>query len=353
MRDMAQYNAGKADVVFEGEVEHQDVVQGNLIPPGVASITFQGVHRVVSVRILQMYRGPEGAALTVLTGIGGGDCGVDLELGASYLVFANRLADGNIFTSICTGTDLLSHSQPAVRLLRAEKPAADDLLGTEAFLEKNFPNWTGTVCGKVVNALDGSPVGRAEVTLWQPREAPFPQKEYSDENLAKPDGSFCIVADPGSYVLTGESDDLDGKTRLMGFYPGTVLPSQGVPLTVKAGEKTSGVEFALHRELLFTVRFRAGTTDGSPVPWKRLRVRIDSVDRSPLSYHEDQGVEKAGTCELGDVPGGHYTVQAFFDPEFDETTGQFRMTPSEWQTFKQEVDVAGDTEIIVSLARAK
>jgi hypothetical protein len=350
VRDVAQGHVDNAGVILEGLVEHQNVEPGFLVPEGVLSLTPQGAHRVVTVRILRGYRGAPRETLTVLTGMGNGDCGVEFETGQQYLIFANLLTGGEIFTNICTGTQLLSRSGPAVRLLRSEPPAPDDLLTTREYYDKMFPQWTGKVCGRVSNSVDGSPVRGANVILWQPSEGPFPPKEASDPNLSGTDGSFCISADPGEYLLTAETEDFDAGARLMGFYPGVSKRSEAAKITVKSGSTISGVVFGVRKEPFYVVNFRVATADGSPLPSTNLRVRIDSPDSDPLSYHEDQGVEDNGTCELGGIPAGHYVVATFFEPGNDPEKAATEA--SKWVPSKVEVNITGNQEVSLTLAPA-
>jgi hypothetical protein len=213
---MAQLRVDKAALILEGLVERQDVRPGTLIPEGVASIRSQGV--AVTVRVLRGYRGVFPEALTVLTEMGNGDCGIEFETGQPYLIFANLLDSGQTFTSICAGTEVLSRSEPAVRLLRGEPPVPDDLLSLKDYYVEMVPLWTGSVRGRVTNALDGSPVCGADVTAWQPSDGPFHRKNL---NASGTDSSFCVVADPGQYLLTAERDDLNAGARLNGFLSGS------------------------------------------------------------------------------------------------------------------------------------
>lgn len=54
----------------------------------------------VRFRITTSWKGTDGEYVTVKTGMGKGDCGVEYELGSSYRVFA-RGDSGKLFTSIC------------------------------------------------------------------------------------------------------------------------------------------------------------------------------------------------------------------------------------------------------------
>ena len=111
-------------------------------------------HRVVSLRVLRSYRGEAAGTVSVLTGIGEGDCGFDFETGSQYLVYADKVEDGTLITSICTGTSLLVHSESAMRALRGEQPTPDDLLDGETYYKKFAPLWTATVCGRTLRLTE-------------------------------------------------------------------------------------------------------------------------------------------------------------------------------------------------------
>lgn len=106
-------------------------------------------HRVVSVRVVHTYRGAVAGTVSVSTGGGEGDCGFDFETGSQYLVYADKVDNESLVTSICSGTSLLAHADAALRVLRGEPPTQGDLLDGETYYKKFGPLWTGTVCGRV------------------------------------------------------------------------------------------------------------------------------------------------------------------------------------------------------------
>ncbi len=164
MREVAEWysdgpNASK--IIFEGSVERQEAAVGRVGAPREAtSKSTSDQHRVVSLRVLRSYRGQLAGTVNVLTGIGEGDCGFDFETGSQYLVYADKLEDGTLVTSICTGTSLLAHAESALRALRGEPPTPDDLMDGETYYKKFAPLWTGTVCGRLAKT-DGTPLEQA------------------------------------------------------------------------------------------------------------------------------------------------------------------------------------------------
>ena len=70
--------------------------------------------------VSESFRGPAigGQNITVYTGMGGGDCGYQFNLGATYLVYASEY-NGKLVTGICTLTSPAARMQATIRQLRA------------------------------------------------------------------------------------------------------------------------------------------------------------------------------------------------------------------------------------------
>lgn len=60
--------------------------------------------RVFVFRVEEGFRGVEATEVQVTTGMGGGDCGYNFQIGERYIVYAGRDANNTIITSICTRT---------------------------------------------------------------------------------------------------------------------------------------------------------------------------------------------------------------------------------------------------------
>jgi hypothetical protein len=289
--------------------------------------------------------------MTVLTGMGLGDCGFDFETGKQYVVYADRIDAKNLFTSICSGTSQLEHAGPALRFLHGEKPTSDDLLDVQSYNEKFWPQWTGSACGRVTKP-DGSPFDKASIDMSERRDEPFPPYRASDPDLSKPDGSFCIrYLRPGKYLLTAEKTDSDSYIRWMGYYPGVGTHSEALPIEIHAGDNLSDLRFTVRKQVVYTVSFRVVTPDGNPAPTARLGVSIDSPDQDALSYHLTQNRDEEGYYTVGYVPPGRYLVQTYIIPDFE--TGKAPEELSRWRMAKQEVDISADSKIVVRLNPAQ
>lgn len=344
--------SGRTSTIFEGIVERQEVSSGSIGPPNTAmSMTPSGSHRIVTIRVSRVYRGTNREHFTVITGMGFGDCGFDFRSGEAYLVFADEIEGGAYFTSICAGTELLEHSGPTVRLLRGEAPSTEDVLDPDSYNARVLPQWTGNVCGRIAGP-DGKPIKGATVELSEVRESPFPQSGGGEVSNA--DGTYCIKnVSPGKYLLTGEKNDFHNWSRLMGFYPGVSKHSEAISIEVKAQTTITATPFKLHEESLYDIRIRVVTLDGSSLPWKRIGVAVQSPDRDPLSYHINHGVEEDGSYRFGYIPAGHYTVRSYAQPDFDEDPARASVQAFDWRQDEREVDVIGNTEVILKIAPKK
>src|SRR5262249_42049099 len=141
-------------------------------PSTAMSMTPAGRFRVVDFTVTRTFRGKNHDQMSVVTGLGTGDCGYDFQTGSSYLVYASAGPHETWFTSICTGPATVEEAGTALRLLSGEKPAALDLLSPQEYakhyFEKVLPKRTGSVCGYVLKP-DGTPLKGASVEIWEQR----------------------------------------------------------------------------------------------------------------------------------------------------------------------------------------
>jgi len=360
MREIAEKaaTAKGTNAIFEGYVEKQDIMEGSIGAPGNAmSITPSGAHRKVTIRVSRLYRGAKKDRVVVFTGMGDADCGFDFETNNGYLVFATEISEENLFTSICTATDSLEHSGPALRYLRGQAPLPEDFLDQHDYRKKVGIHWFGTVCGNVLEP-DGKPLGGAVVELAQIRDPSLPSREFGDPNLSKADGSFCVQAYPGNYLLTAEQSDFNHNVRLVGFYPGVKEGQFAVPIQVKADSNISNIKFRVFTQLLYTVQVRVVRSNGSPLPWKQPWLFVKVVMRSPevssVSYKLARGLDEDGSCTFGYVPPGHYSITAYVHPPPPPEGISNDIARSDlymWQRLEQEVTIAADSQIILKLAK--
>ncbi len=83
------------DAIFLGKVEQVDAVR----------LDAMSQHVLARLRTSGTFKGRfEGQSLEVLTPAQRESCGVDFDVGTTYLVFANRDAQGQLQTDWCSGT---------------------------------------------------------------------------------------------------------------------------------------------------------------------------------------------------------------------------------------------------------
>jgi len=93
-RQLAEWRAGRADVIFEGTVadsrvksEFLDAPVGSPVP---ATLDPSSPRIRVTFSETRFYKGIQAGTVEVETGIGGGDCGFGFERGRRYLLYANN-----------------------------------------------------------------------------------------------------------------------------------------------------------------------------------------------------------------------------------------------------------------------
>lgn len=361
MRGVAEWYSKQPDValIFEGKVIKQELRSGSVGAPASAmSMTTANRYRLVDFAIARMFQGVKQEHFSVVTGLGTGDCGYNFQTGQTYLVYASAGPARSWFTSICSGTNSIDDAGTALRLLTGEKPTADDLLSPQEYakqyIEKVLPTRTGSVCGKVMKP-DGTPLKGATVELWEPRDDGLPSRSASDPNTSTDDGHFCIKnAEPGHYLLVAEDTDFDNDARYISFYPGGSSREQAIYLDIEPGVRLPDARLTTFRELLYTIRIRVTTPDGTRLSYKNgCGVAVDSEYHDPLSYHISHTLEGDGSYTFGYIPAGKYLITTYFQPNFE--SGEFKSFPeaSEWKAARQELILRGNTEVVIQMEPAK
>jgi ferredoxin-fold anticodon binding domain-containing protein len=96
-REKVEREYRDASVIFEGKVES---IETRFMEDALGAFD----RRVVTLRILRVYKGPNGKTVILRTGTSEADCGVDFQAGKTYLVYAYQDAAGQLSTNICTRT---------------------------------------------------------------------------------------------------------------------------------------------------------------------------------------------------------------------------------------------------------
>jgi hypothetical protein len=219
-RGWAEWRWQSAQTVFEGKVEDIQLLGWPLKPePGKTVRTEIGV--LVSFSNVRFYRGQSHGQVQVETGLGGGDCGYPFKVGQSYVVEADTIASGRMITGICDATNLLESSGAAVRFLRGDPPAPEDLaaIPNEHSLREREQPILGKICGKV-SFPPGAKPQTVELRVW-----PMGADERS---FLGADGRYTAVAikesdDPDSITFLSSSVNLDIKSKVDGVRLDSVL----------------------------------------------------------------------------------------------------------------------------------
>src|SRR6202051_2352846 len=139
----------KADAIFEGKVESvelrwklKEAQIGDVIPTVATDLDQDGPVILVSLEILHSYRGDHQKPMRLSTGLGGGDCGFDFEVGKQYLVYAFKDEAGELSTNIRTRTTRLEKGSENLAYPRGKRvaPAAN----------KGASTRTSNLCGRVI-----------------------------------------------------------------------------------------------------------------------------------------------------------------------------------------------------------
>jgi hypothetical protein len=124
--------AGQAypcDCQFGGSAVCQDywkasaVFVGTVIESKTVSIKrgeYQVQQRLVRFSLDEPFRGVEGAQVEVMTGMGGGDCGIGFTQTQQYLVYASSF-EGKLYTGICMRTKRISAAAADLEYMRGLK----------------------------------------------------------------------------------------------------------------------------------------------------------------------------------------------------------------------------------------
>src|SRR5882724_3053747 len=127
VRELAAWTAKRGDVIFEGKVERVELKWklmeapiGDVIPAVVDDLDEDDPVMLVSFDVLQSFQGNRQEPTQLDTGIGGGDCGFDFEVGKQHLVYAYKNETGELWTGICSGTALLEKNRANLAYLRGD-----------------------------------------------------------------------------------------------------------------------------------------------------------------------------------------------------------------------------------------
>jgi hypothetical protein len=321
-RELAEWNAKGAEAIFEGKVERVELKSslaegriGDVIP---ATVEEDPPVMQVSFQVSRAYRGAPQKHLKLKTGLGGGDCGFDFEVGKRYLVYASTDDAGQLSTGICTGTALLEESHGNLGYLRGD-PVISDVSEKKVAIE------TGRLCGQLV--LDNSIRSTdGQVLLFRAgNKSPIPSDEAEPEN----DGSFCVTVVPGKYFLLFK-DGSEESPKLFAFFPGVTKMSEATAINIEPGQTVSHLLFKVPVQRTYSVSGKISTFNKSQLKADPKAILVSADQSFALAYAED--VAPDGAFIFRHVLAGKYWAVVTVDS--DGTT--------KWSTRKVAVDVDGN-----------
>jgi hypothetical protein len=116
-----------------GEVIFTGKVTSKITDSAPATLEDHFLRNAFQFSVDESFRGSAiaGQEITIYTGMGGGDCGYEFNVGTTYLVYA-AVYNGKLITGICTPTNLAARVPDVIRQLRALQKGerVADLFGT-------------------------------------------------------------------------------------------------------------------------------------------------------------------------------------------------------------------------------
>ncbi len=315
----------RADAIFEGKVERvelgwklKEAQIRDVIRTVATDLDRNGPVVLVSWEVLHSYRGDQQRATRLSTGLGGGDCGFDFEVGKQYRVYAFKDEAGELSTNICSGTTLLKKSRGNSADSHGQNvgPAAN----------KGVATATSKLCGRVVPTEVTGSVDSQILLVRLGRKSPVPDHEAGPDG----DGSFCLTdLSPGTYHLLFVNR-VEGSLTSFIYFPGVTDPSEATAIKIIPGRRPPDLVFDIPAQATFSV---SGTVSNSDNPQLRAAVRVMLMSASqPLLAYTTEAAT-SGSFAFNNVLPGEYWAIVTVDPSVE----------SKWSTRKARVEVVGDT----------
>jgi hypothetical protein len=333
-RDLATWHASGTDAIFEGTVKSvelkwvlKDANVGGLVP---ADLDEDEPTLYVTLDVSHFYKGAERKDVLLTTGIGGGDCGFDFEIGEQYLVYAYADASSHLSTGICSGTALLRESQSDLSYLRGEQAVSETT-------KQSASVSPAKLCGHIASA--GMNLADSQVFLFR---AGNKSRVPTEEAEVGQDGWFCFVgARPGNYYLAFMNRDVDSPTSFV-LFPGATNSSKASTVELKSGQARSDLAFNVPRQSTYSVSGNVLIHNKSALP-ADCEVFLLSADPLSILVSYSQNVDTNGSFTFSHVLPGKYW--AFVGVNNSDAAPN-------WLTRKTEVDVkATISDVSLELVR--
>jgi|HubBroStandDraft_6_1064221.scaffolds.fasta_scaffold350867_1 hypothetical protein len=315
----------RADAIFEGKVERvelgwklKEVQIGDVIPTVATDLDRDSPVLLVSLEVLHSYRGDQQKATRLSTGLGGGDCGFDFEVGKRYRVYAFKDEAGELSTNICSGTILLEKS--------GRNSADPHGKHVAPVANKGVTTATNKLCGRVVPTDANGSIDSQILLVRLGRKSPVPDNEAGADR----DGPFCLTdLNPGKYHLLFVNRIEESLTSFV-YFPGVTDPSEATAIEIIPGHPPPDLVFKIPAQATFSVSGTVSSSDHPQLP-AAVRVILMSASQPLLAYTADAATN--GSFVFNNVLPGEYWATVTVDPSVE----------SKWSTRKAQVEVVGDT----------
>ena len=272
----------KAAAVFEGTVDTIGIHQppppaDRTVPAG--SIYVGGATKLISFRGVRSLRGE--APATLVTTMGGGDCGYPFEVGKRYLVEAYRRSDGQLATSICSQTRMVDDG--------ADDPLVDYL-----------------------KSLDGPPTQRRvwghvlTITAWNTFERQTAPVTNRRVTISGPKRVDLVTDSAGAFVAV---DLPPGTYRVTAGIASSNWPSDET-FTWTADERFACAEVTLVDPPRGTITGTIVDADGKPL--RGVFVELGLADQPDRLTRGSAGAgtetDDNGSFQFDELPPGRYKV---------------------------------------------
>ena len=287
-----------ADAVFLGRVV--EVTEEDRGTQQIGSMEVPLTILWAKVEVEERFKGVDDRVVLVSPGDKNSSCTIDLQVGRTYLVFANRLpGDSRLATGACSHTGPLENS--ALELTFCRRVARDGktprVIGTVA---ESSPASARDVCGGEPRAVAG-----VAVTLER--------GDRSLRSVTDREGVFYFDDVPaGSYTIRLGLPDGYRVLDLFAYGGGSDAPAPGVVSVAEAG--TVSVRASVTASGSISGRFVDAAGKGLP----DVRIALMPRDRperpTPLDLVAGDDTKEDGSFRLDPLPPGEYVLVVNWPP---------------------------------------
>jgi hypothetical protein len=314
----------RADAIFGGKVESvelrwrlKDAQMGDVISTVAADRGRDGPLIPVSLEVLHSYRGDRRKPLRLSTGVGGGHCEFDFEVGKQYPVYAFKDETGELSTNICTRTTRSEKSSENLAYPRGKRvaPAAN----------KEASTITSNLGGRVIPTDATGSVDSQVLLVRVESKSPVPDSEAGPYS----DGYFCVTdVNPGKYHLLFVNRIDESLTSFV-YFPGVTDLSEATAIDITPGHTPSDLACNIPAQATFSGSGAVSDSDNPQLP-AEVEVMLMSASQPLLAY-----------TAYAAASGSFVSNQVLAGGELGHRDCRSNVE-SKWSTRKAGVEVVGD-----------